>query len=617
MPAALRGISSASSASTTFSVSKPSGAAEGDVLIAFQTVAFGSASSMTTPSGGATWTLLTSVNGSDGIASIRVWWKVAGASEPTSYTFRQSSGNTGGFTVIAAVHSADTGTPLRAVGARSGESSVDTPGVTPTSTGAFEMRFVSGVGIDDVSWTPPTGYTERVDTLSGLVGASLVTRTLTAAASSGDKTHTASSFLLGGEGVTVAVLAGASSGGGGGGVVPPPTIPALPSTERVVHYTYEFCDLLTDDLIAKDLDLFDVSYDIKIIEPGMFSASLVITDEATAAKVARIVPRHPEDLSTGPGRTIVHVYRNGVVWGSYVIWQASVSRAGRGQHIQVRLDGLSLESYLNQVKIREDLSFEETDQVDIARGLLEAMQSEPRYDIGLALTAGTSGVTRDREYLASEASTYGERLAELAQVDDGFEWIIQVVDNEDGTRTRHWTWGYPTLGQTQVTHVFTEPGNVLSWQEDIDALRGGTTFQTRGESIDDDASTTSEALTSAVAVAQDHINAGWPGIDKTIDYSSVSDEDTLNDYAAWWASNRAGAVRVHQVTVRLPANTSFGPGNIGDRVMLMLVNPWWPIQNGVASFAKTWRVVGMAFKPPAKGSGIEECTLTFEESVEA
>ncbi len=566
-----------------------------------------------TPSGG--WAPLAQEL-SGGVLETRVWVKTAGTSEPSSYTVSQ-----GGFgdcvVIIASIPGAAAGTPRVATGESIGFGALCPSVSLPAGTGT-EIRIGtggSGSAPNGADWSAPD-LTPAAEAQSRVfTSAVLAWRPITEPGPVGELFLGVDDELLRLHGITIVIPDQAGGGGGDTPPVPPPTVPALPSGAQVVHYTYEFADLLTDALVCKDLDLRDVSYSRRISEAGEFSASVDIVNPVTAAKVARIVPRHPEDLSTGPGRTVCHVYRNGVVWGSYVIWAASVSRQGKGA-ITVSLSGSSLESYLSHVKIRDDITYEGWDQIDIARDLITRMQSTPRYNLGLQFQDGVSGVTRDRTYLASEASTYGERLAELGNVENGFEWAIQTIDNGDGTRTRVLTWGYPKLGNAATSHKFTEPGNVLSWQEDIDSLRGGTAFQARGESINEDASETSEPLVSQVVVAGPHIDAGWPGLDVTADYNSVSEIDTLDAYAQWWASERAGAVRVHQATVRLPANTSFGPGNLGDSVTLMLVNDWWPVVDGAASFAKTWRVVGMDFKPPQKGSGQEECTLTFEELAE-
>lgn len=377
-----------------------------------------------------------------------------------------------------------------------------------------------------------------------------------------------------------------------------------------VWYRYRAHDLLTDAYIA-DLELADVSYSCRIGEPGTFSATIPIPNPTVADRVATVIPRHPDDLSTGPGRTVIHVYRNGVIWGSYILWAAEVSMSGEGK-VSINVQGASLESYLARAEIRSDLTYTSTDQIEIARQLLTTMQSTPRYDIGLTMQAGTSGVLRDRMFLASEAASYGQRIAELADTDGGFEWVIRTSETA-GVRTREWVWGYPRLGSSTGSHVFTQPGRVLTWSGSIDATNGGTAFLTRGENVNEDVAASSAPLLSDVTLAQDHLDAGWPGLDATVDYSSVRDQDTLNLYAAWLATHRAGAVRIHQATVRLDADTSFTPDNLGDYVRLMLVNDWWPRVDGYASFSKSWRVIGMDIRPPSRDSDHDEATLIFQE----
>jgi len=614
----IRSISQRAFAGSSATIQRPSGVQPGDLLIAFMGSDQGSVSDLQISGG---WTLISQQGGFiDAWAGSKVWRRVATASEPTSYTVSQHSGADGVVIIVALRDASASG--IIAVGDGAEEPftwAVRVPAATPRQPGCLALRWAAGTQYlpgGDVDWFYPAGH-QGVTQLQSrdFASAALAVRQLPSNSPIGTAWFEVDPWVDVWQSFTV-IVPPPSQSGPTPPPAPAPTIPAIDSSEQVVHYTYVFADLLTDELVANDLDLQDVTYERRIGEPGSFSATVSVVDEVTAAKVARVVPRHPEDLSTGPGRTVCHVYRNGVVWGSYIIWSASISWGGRDQPIQVRLEGSSLESYLFRVKIREDMGpYEGVDQIEIARDLLATMQLTPRYNIGLVLTSGTSGVTRDAHFLASDAASVGERLRELADVDDGFEWMIVVVDNGDGTRTRHWVWGYPHIGSDATDHKFLQPGNVLSWSESID-VRGGTAFQARGQASSDDASEETQAPVSDVILAQAHLDAGWPGLDVTTDHSNVSDVETLNAYARWGAANRAGATRLHEATVRLPANTTFGPGNLGDKVTLMLVNPWWPVENGVASFAKAWRVVGMQIKPPSRGSDIEECTLTFEEEEE-
>ncbi|SHT84866.1 Uncharacterised protein [Mycobacteroides abscessus subsp. abscessus] len=72
---------------TTVAVNKPAGTAEGDYMVAVVGNASGNASQVTLPSG---WTLLDQHDGGFGVLHVKVATKVAGPSEPSSYTFGHS-----------------------------------------------------------------------------------------------------------------------------------------------------------------------------------------------------------------------------------------------------------------------------------------------------------------------------------------------------------------------------------------------------------------------------------------------------------------------------------------------------------------------------------------------
>lgn len=137
---------------TSYTVGKPSGTVSGDILIAFQTSDWGTANQIGTPTGGGTWLPLTSRTQGSYTLHTKVWWKVAGGSEPSNYTFSQGV-DSDGITVIACIRDAS-GTPVFDSTNNNGTAFFDTPGVTPGGTADFELRYVSGTagGDDGVSW---------------------------------------------------------------------------------------------------------------------------------------------------------------------------------------------------------------------------------------------------------------------------------------------------------------------------------------------------------------------------------------------------------------------------------------------------------------------------------
>ncbi|MER6942480.1 hypothetical protein ABT294_00530 [Nonomuraea sp. NPDC000554] len=605
--ATLRSVSSIVGATPVFTCPRPAGAVQGDVLVAFQAVGDDEPGGMATPTGGSAWLPLGQRSANEW-AGGRVWWKVAGQSEPASYSFRGE--RAGSIVAIVCVSDSDGTAPLIASVQEDGGDRIVCPTVSPSTTTGVTIRWAAAVRSGATSWSPPPGHTEQMDRDGNGIAAALATRARTIAGSTGSAAFTVVGDLF--EPYVIAFTV--DVGGTGSPPVPDPD-PIPPSPD--VHYKYNFCDLKTDDFIT-NLDLDNVSYTRLIGEPGSFTATVDVTSPEIADAVARVVPRwvehpsEPDSLSTGPGRSVVHVYRNGVVWGTYAIWKAVVQGDGRGA-LKVTLTGASLESYLNAVEIRSTLTYSDTDQLDIARDLIASMQELTHANIGLTVQAGASGVLRDRTYAAGEGGTFGQRLKELGDVENGFEWMIHTSDPGTGARVREVRFGYPRLG-VAADHVFQQPGNVLSFSQEIDALRGATSYRARGESVSSDASTASTPLMSAEANADQHLSAGWPRIDRTLDYSTVKEVDTLNAYAQRYATERPGAVRVHQISVRLD-DTEWTPANLGDTVRIMLANDWWPITGGGASFDHRWRVIGVQVRATSRNSA-EVATFTFQEEVD-
>lgn len=370
----------------------------------------------------------------------------------------------------------------------------------------------------------------------------------------------------------------------------------------MVDYHYEIADLLTDQTID-ELDVHDVRFDRRIVEPGSFSGHIPITSSSIADRARRIVE----------GRTVVHIYRGADIWGTYLIWVATPGSNRRGE-TTLDLTGATLESYLDHREIRQSLDYVDTDQLAIARDLITQMQSASSGDIGLALGSETSGVNRERHYARGETATYGRRLRELADVINGFEYAIATfVNPPTGQRARAFVTGYPTIGQQAVDHVFAKPGNVLSWSIPGDATRAATSFQTRG-----DIATDFRPLMSDIFGAQAFLDAGWPLLDMTESRESASMKETLNAWAEELRSRLSGTVRIPQPVVRLDEDTSWNPNRLGDPVRLILTDEWWPMvtdSNGrsVPSYSRSHRVVGCEVTPISRDDGQEEVRLDLEE----
>ncbi|WP_435109917.1 hypothetical protein [Nocardiopsis synnemataformans] len=368
-------------------------------------------------------------------------------------------------------------------------------------------------------------------------------------------------------------------------------------------WRYAIHDLITDTHIT-DLPLKNVSFDRRLCQPGAFSATLPITNARVAAAAREVLPMDPGDLSRGPGRMVVHVWRNDRDLGQFIIWSATINNSSGRTTVQ--LSGASLESWLHHRIIRHDLTYVGWDQVDLARDLVYQAQHPPGggtgYDIGLTYGGNqASSRTRDRTYLASETASYGQRLEELSQVDHGIEWLI--VGREFQALTR-------ATGSFGSYYEATYPGTITDWSYLMDAAETGTSWQTRGARDD----TTDEAFLSAVTTSTDHTSAGWPVLDQSIDYQGVVLTSTLDAYATWWRTHRSGISRILQVTVAsTDDNLGVPPERLGSDVMLSITDLMWPPgADGRPTLLGSRRVVGVELSPHDRG-GPDRLRYIFEE----
>lgn len=187
--------SATASGTTDVVVTKPSGTVAGDYLLGFMSLGSsgGGGASMIGPSG---WTFL-GVGGVDGnTGNLAVWELVAGASEPSTYTFGKG-GITGNATAAILGFSNPDAAPVDAGpvfndSTTTGTSQVAT-GVTSTRTNDILVcAFASNSGGGTAgSYTPPSGMTERTDAAQGTTNFMCTdTLQLTTPAATGNKTAT-------------------------------------------------------------------------------------------------------------------------------------------------------------------------------------------------------------------------------------------------------------------------------------------------------------------------------------------------------------------------------------------------------------------------------------------
>jgi len=185
--------SNAGNSLQSITINKPAGTAQGDALVAIISHQSGSNRSMTAPAG---WTAIAGTDVYEGTnAHIHAWYRVAGASEPASYTFTITGGDgrdtAGG---IIAISGANQATPINASAGQSNgsTSSTSVPAPSITTTMPDTLLIYAGSGATAASYTAPGNMAEQFDrTTSGTYKVSIEAATQSLAASGATGTRTA------------------------------------------------------------------------------------------------------------------------------------------------------------------------------------------------------------------------------------------------------------------------------------------------------------------------------------------------------------------------------------------------------------------------------------------
>ncbi|HSW99667.1 MAG TPA: hypothetical protein VLH38_01380 [Patescibacteria group bacterium] len=192
MAIAVRSASSALANSGSVIVTRPAGVVSGDLLVALHFEdPFGSLAAMTAPAG---WALVGTHTGASGNPFGKVWYKVAGGSEPASYIFGQDDTSV---VVVVAISGQDVTVPVN-VGpvwfdGGSAQLAHVAPDVTTTASGCLLLCAWSSTSDFALSYTPAGGMIEQGDITSAFVFGSVDSEVLGAAGSTGTRTATASS----------------------------------------------------------------------------------------------------------------------------------------------------------------------------------------------------------------------------------------------------------------------------------------------------------------------------------------------------------------------------------------------------------------------------------------
>lgn len=277
-------------------------------------------------------------------------------------------------------------------------------------------------------------------------------------------------------------------------------------------WTWLAVDLLTGT-VRDELPLTAAAFSVELNGSGGFDATAPIkaVDSSGYSPVQTSV--------IDPGRTIIYGLRDGVVLCAAIVW-ATQADLGRGE---VRIAGRGLFSYYERRHIRSTLTYAAADQFTIVSGVLGHVHSLGAGNpLDLSVTwPALSGVSRDRTYYGFERKQVAEAITQLAEVDGGFDFSLDVA-GEPGSFTHELCLHHPRRGR-RTSMVWDAQKNVvlLSWSRDAGRQANELTAIGAGEGDD--------MLVSLVS--DPAMLATYPLLQDATTYKSVANRSTLDAHA--------------------------------------------------------------------------------------
>ncbi|MEU7596443.1 hypothetical protein AB0B79_25935 [Streptomyces sp. NPDC039022] len=375
-------------------------------------------------------------------------------------------------------------------------------------------------------------------------------------------------------------------------------------------YTYLFCDLRTDTVLA-ELPLRDVKHSTELNGIGTLTGIVPYTSDT--------FPLDP-DTATRPGRTAVYVDRDGVIMWGGIIWARD--RAEGGKQIQAA----EFLSYYQRRFVKKTLSTDPSvlldaryvpdgqklypDQRFIVWSLLRYAETQVGGNIGVDILSmvpdPNTGVFPTVTYFGYERPAIYDAIAALAKADNGFDFGIDVRwtqpgNNEPPRRVREMKVWYPRRGRQSAAEsglYFSSGGpdpSILSytWPEN------GTEIATEVSAL---GAGNGEAKLVAVQQAADLIAAGYPLIEAVTTYSDVVEQARLDATARADLAARTQADVQPSFEVMADADPAYGSYQVGDVGRFVIE----PDEQTPAGRSAELRILSIEATP---GAGAERVTL--------
>lgn len=279
----------------------------------------------------------------------------------------------------------------------------------------------------------------------------------------------------------------------------------------MARYVVLAADLLTDE-VREEIPFDQFSYTHALNGAGSFSATVPLS----TPKFNKIL-RSTLDMA----RTAIYVVRDGVVqWGG-ILWATDADLEGDS----VRCAGQGFWSYYQRQVIESTLRYSDVthDQFQIVDGILDHVHLFTGGQIGVqAAWSALSGVKRTRDYWSFEKKNAGEAITQLSEVDDGFDFAVDVGGSLHDGFTRALNLSFPRRGR-RTSLVFESGKNVrvLRWGLDGWSMANRVLTVGAGEGK-------AMLITAATNVAKLDT---YPMLREVTTYKDVSVKKTLDGHA--------------------------------------------------------------------------------------
>lgn len=340
------------------------------------------------------------------------------------------------------------------------------------------------------------------------------------------------------------------------------------------------CDLKTGDLIDEYPFQIDQDLERRIGDYRTGTLALPVLDELTPETWRETVL---------PWRVLIVACDD----EDRIIWAGIPDDRETDTGPVVAFPCVTVEKYFDR-RYMPGASYASDDQTSvIARGMAEWCGDDV-IGIGLDYDTPASGRRRDREYYGDEDARILTRLQQLAAVQDGFEWTIDVEwRDEDRTGIRKiFRTGYPALGR-----VTDEPEFLF---EVTTGLPGPITAFTHAEQwAEGDAATHVQAVGdgegedkpySKVVIDTYREAVGWPRLEERRTQQGVIEQSTLDAYADAMAVTYFGGQEAFEFTAHM--DTWPGPGDVhlGDTARVL-------IDTDQLITERVYRIIGWSLSP--------------------